>query len=114
MTATRLAWATPLQFWCQFQLGLAALAAGRIELARRSLETSAAIAPSFRPPRRYLLALYAHHGPRDRAVRMARDLAALEESFSLDAFARDDGYPISLARRVGLIDPGVLIGLDGP
>ncbi|MCB1330064.1 MAG: hypothetical protein KDK28_11765 [Maritimibacter sp.] len=114
MTATQLAWSTPLQFWCQFQLGLAALAAGQMDLARRSLETSAAIAPSFRPPRRYLLALYAHQGQRDRAGRMAKDLAALEETFTLDAFARDDAYPISLARRVGLIDPRVLVGLDGP
>ncbi|MCB1358036.1 MAG: hypothetical protein KDK53_16635 [Maritimibacter sp.] len=113
-TATQLAWSTPLQFWCQFQLGLAALAAGRMELARRSLETSAAIAPSFRPPRRYLLALYAHEGEHDRAGRMVRDLSALEETFTLDAFARDDSYPVSLARRVGLIDPGVLLGLDGP
>lgn len=108
MTATRLARGTPLQFWCQFQLGLAALAAGQLELARRSLETSAAIAPSFRPPKRYLLALYAHLRQFERANRMAKDLAALEETFSLDAFARDHDYPVSLARRVGLIDPGVL------
>lgn len=114
MTATRLARGTPLQFWCQFQLGLAALAAGQLDLARRSLETSAAIAPSFRPPRRYLLALYAHLGQIGRASRMAKDLAALEDTFSLDAFARDHDYPVSLARRMGLIDPGVLADLDHP
>ena len=114
MTATQLARGTPLQFWCQFQLGLAALAAGQLELARRSLETSAAIAPSFRPPRRYLLALYAHLGQMGRASRMAKDLAALEETFSLDAFARDHDYPVSLARRMGLIDPGVLVDLEHP
>jgi hypothetical protein len=49
-----------------------------------------------------------------RASRVAKDLAALEETFSLDAFARDNDYPVSLARRVGLIDPRVLADLDYP
>ncbi len=111
-TATSLAAGTPLHFWCLFQLGLAALATNRLEFARRSLETSAAMAPSFRPPRRYLLALYAHLGQTDRANRTARDLASLEKDFSLDAFARDTRYPVSLARRLGLIDPRVIADLD--
>lgn len=101
--ASRLAALTPLQFWCDFQLGLAALAVGDLEVAKRALETSASLAPQFRPPRRYLLAIYAHHGELEKASRMVVQLKKLEPSFSLDGFVNDPLYPISLVRKENML-----------
>ena len=109
--AAQLSENTHLQFWCKFQLGLAALQCGDFDLAMRSLEASAAIAPRFRPPRRYLLALYTHLGQRDRARRMVYELEKLEVHFTLDRYSRDDAYPVSLARRLNLIDTAAISSL---
>lgn len=103
--ASKLAEKSPIRFWCDFQHGLAAMQCGDLELAKRSWESSAALAPSFRPPRRYLLALYAHLGETQRARRMMSELSALEHDFSLDRIIADDDYPVSLARKFGLLDP---------
>ncbi|MBO9398513.1 hypothetical protein J7400_17715 [Shimia sp. R9_2] len=94
---------SPLQFWCEFQVGLAALLLGDHEKAARSFETSAALSPKFRPPRRYLLALYSHRGNFCRARRMSEQLHKLEQGFTIDEFFRNEDYPISLARRAGLV-----------
>lgn len=96
--ASRLATHTPLQFWCEFQLGLAAFKAGDIATAKQALEVSACLAPQFRPPRRYLLAIYADLREFDKAERMLLQLKELEPGFSLDGFVNDPLYPISLAR----------------
>ena len=101
--ASRLAALTPLQFWCDFQLGLAALSLGDVETAKRALETSASLAPQFRPPRRYLLAIYAHHREIEKAARMVVQLKKLEPSFSLDGFVNDPQYPVSLVRRENML-----------
>lgn len=103
--ASRLAAKTPLQFWCDFQVGLAAMRLGQYDLAIRSLETAAALSPSFRPPRRYLLAIYIHLKRFDRATQMVAQLKKLEPDFSLDRLLNDDDYPISLARKQQLLVP---------
>lgn len=95
----RLAARTPLQFWCDFQVGLAAIKAGDLKTATKSLETSASLAPQFRPPRRYLLAIYAHQHEYDKAARVLQQLKSLEPEFSLDGFVHDPQYPISLVRK---------------
>jgi len=97
--ASRLAARTPLQFWCDFQLGLAALRANDLSTAKRALETSASLSPQFRPPRRYLLAIYAHQKEFSRAARMLVQLKKLEPKFSLDGFVNDPKYPVSLVRK---------------
>ena len=99
----RLARRTPLQFWCDFQYGLAAMMNGERSEAIRSLQTAAALAPKFRPPRRYLLALHAHAGNVNRARQMRDALTALEPGFSVETMWRDPDYPISLARRAGVM-----------
>lgn len=102
---------TPLQFWCDFQVGLAALEVGDLEMATRALETSAALSPQFRPPRRYLLALHAQNGDRAKADRMRQQLIAIEPGFSMDSYIHDPDYPISLLRRRNLIDRARLLDL---
>ncbi|WP_144432563.1 hypothetical protein [Shimia marina] len=101
--ASRLAARTPLQFWCDFQLGLAAFKAGDFNAARRALETSASLAPQFRPPRRYLLAIYANEKEFDKAARVLVQLKKLEPGFSLDHFVNDPNYPISLVRKRNML-----------
>ncbi|GAA6182404.1 SARP family transcriptional regulator [Shimia sp. NS0008-38b] len=101
--ASKLAARTPLQFWCDFQMGLAAFKAGDFPSARRALETSASLAPQFRPPRRYLLAIYAHMKEFDKAARVLVQLKKLEPGFSLDGFVNDPSYPISLVRKTNIL-----------
>ncbi|WP_165759844.1 tetratricopeptide repeat protein [Falsiruegeria litorea] len=101
--ASRLAARTPLQFWCEFQLGLAAFKAGDIVTAKRALETSACLAPQFRPPRRYLLAIYADLRDFEKAESILAQLKELEPGFSLDHFVNDPLYPISLAREKNML-----------
>lgn len=101
--ASRLAALTPLQFWCDFQLGLAALTVGDLDTAKRALETSASLAPQFRPPRRYLLAIYAHRREIEKAARMVVQLKKLEPSFSLDGFVNDPKYPVSVVRKENML-----------
>lgn len=109
----KLAARTNLQFWCEFQLGLAALHQNDLEQACRSMETSAALSPRFRPPLRYLLATYVRLGDFDRANRALDRLKKLEGDFTLDQFLLDEGYPISLARRQGLLNPSDFSPLMG-
>ncbi len=100
----RLARQTPLQFWCDFQFGLAALMQGNLPVAIRAMQTASALSPRFRPPRRYLLALYAQVGEYEKARRVLSSLTKLESVFSLDNLQNDPDYPISLARRSEHID----------
>lgn len=112
--ARQLSVKSPMQFWCEFQIGLAAISAGDVDQAARALETSSALSPQFRPPRRYLLAIYSHRGEHERAERMIRELKALEPDFTVEAFAADPDYPVSLARNSGLINQEFFKGLMGP
>ena len=102
--AAKLSAKSPLQFWCDFQVGLAALNVGDLKQAVKSLEISAALAPRFRPPRRYLLALYSHLGQVENAERTMQQLLKLEPGFTLDSFMNDPEYPVSLAKRAKIID----------
>ncbi len=95
---------TPLQFWCDFQVGLALLCLGRLDEAARCFERSSALSPNFRPPRRYLLAILAQQGNAERARQICDQLRGLELDFSLEAFSQDMTYPISFARNSDILD----------
>ncbi|WP_298975817.1 hypothetical protein [uncultured Roseobacter sp.] len=101
--AVRLSRKTGLQFWCEFHVGLASLMLGNLEEARRAFEVTAALAPDFRPPLRYLLALYASKGAYIRAASVLQRLQRLEPELTIDEFVFDDRYPVSLGRSAGLI-----------
>lgn len=107
----RLAAQSPLQFWCDLQVGLAAIQMGKLDVAIRSLESSAALSPRFRPPRRYLLAIYSHLRDSKNAQRITLQLSKIEPDFSPDRFVSDAEYPISLARSANLIQKDMLFDL---
>lgn len=106
-----LAATSPHRFWWDLQCSLSAAVTRRTDEAIRTLETVRAMSPEFRPPLRYLTALYAGTGRESEASATAIRLGRLEPDFSLDRMARDDAYPVSLMRRNGLLPAEVLRAL---
>jgi tetratricopeptide (TPR) repeat protein len=104
VTAQNLADKTSLKAWADFQRSLTAAATGRIEEATAFGASSHAMAPHFRPPLRYLIALYARSGTTASCARSVRRLQALENDFSIDRLISDREYPASILHRAHLID----------
>lgn len=102
--AQQLASGTRFEFWVNFQRSLTAAMTDRHQEAIRLGELSSALAPNFRPPLRYLTALYAKQNNREDAVRAAHQLTNIEKDFSIDRMANDPDYPVSIMRQSGLID----------
>ncbi len=104
MRAHKISGGTPFAFWWDMGRAEAALALGLADEATEFFEKTIEKAPSFLPPRRYLVALHARAGNHDRALSQARFLARREADFSLLRMAEDPKYPISLLRKSGLLD----------
>lgn len=84
------------RFWWDLQKAAVALVAGRPQEARQAFEAAAEQRPEFRPPLRYLVALYAAEGQMEKAAAYARKLQALEPDFSVERLLQDHEYPASL------------------
>src|SRR3954451_10336434 len=82
--------------------GITALLSGRFDEAVRAGEIACALAPTFRPPQRFLVPLYLHAGRRDRARETYERLRRLEPTFSLEMM-RESSYPSSGIRASGLL-----------
>ena len=108
----RLAAKSNFRFWTDFQVSLVAAVTGRHREAIEFGELSGALAPNFRPPMRYLTALYAGQGDRENATRAARQLAEREPGFTLGKLMNDPAYPVSMMRQAGLLDRARLSELD--
>lgn len=94
---------SPFGFWWDLQRAAAALVGGRLKEALNTFELTHNARPDFRPPLRYLTALYAHHGEEEKAINAAQKLARLESDFSIDRILTDRDYPASLLwRETGL------------
>lgn len=106
--AQRLSQHSPFRFWSDFQVSLIAAVTGRLEEAVLFGELSAAMAPSFRPPLRYLTAFYSSGGDTASTQRVASRLKLLETDFSIDQMRCDTDYPVSLMRRQKLLNTDVL------
>lgn len=87
------------RFWWDLQQFASALGVGKLDEATELLESTAAQCPVFRPPFRYLVALYANAGKEGRAVKAADRLRELEPDFTIDRLLRDQNYPASLLHR---------------
>jgi DNA-binding SARP family transcriptional activator len=95
---------TAFRFWGDFQLALTAAITGRIEEAIRLGETASVLAPKFRPPLRYLIAIYALRDRRDDARRCLARLISNEADFTPERLYADPDYPNSLMRKSGLVE----------
>lgn len=100
-TAQKLADGTRFQFWADFQVSLTAAVLGRQDMAISTGELSSALSPDFRPPLRYLTALYALDGRHDAMSRTVERLQRCEPDFSLYRMMEDGEYPIGIMRRYG-------------
>lgn len=112
LNAHRLAKGSNFRSWSDFQLALTAAVTGRRADAVRFGETSHALAPSFRPPLRYLTAVYAMEGEREAAKRVVSKLTDLEGDFSVTRLVSDPDYPVSLMRNENLLDKERLLSLE--
>ena len=91
---------------------LTAALTGRGDEALKLAEAAHALSPEFRPPLRYLTALYAANDRPEAAMRVADRLRRLEPDFSFDRIANDAEYPISPLRWSGLLDSDKLMALS--
>lgn len=96
--AQRLADGTRMKFWTDCQLSIAAAMLGKGPEALKFGESASALAPEFRPPLRYLTALYALSADHENARHTFARLAAKEE-VSIDQMVADPEYPIGMMRR---------------
>jgi len=103
ITAQSLAAGTRLQFWCDFQRSVTAAVTRRNDEAIKFGESSALLAPGYKPPLRYLIALYVERSDIANARRSANTLANFEGVLSPEQLIEDENYPVSLMRRTGLI-----------
>ena len=92
----------PQTFYWDMFCCLTATVAGRYEEAIRFAERARDRAPTFKPPLRYLAALYHHTGAAEAAAAQVRILRELEPGFSVEQFESED-YPVAALRRTPLI-----------
>ncbi len=111
--AQKMSSGSPFGHWWDFGRCLTAALTGRREEALRLAEAAHALAPEFRPPLRYLTALYAASDRPDDAFRIGLRLKELEPDFSFERLAKDKEYPISPLRWSGLLDSGKVMQLNG-
>ncbi len=111
--AQKMSSGSPFGHWWDFGRCLTAALTGRKDEALRLAEAAHAMSPEFRPPLRYLTALYAADERFDDAVRVGQRLKKLEPDFTFERMALDDTYPISPLRWGGLLDSGKVIALNG-
>lgn len=110
--AQKISSGSPFGFWWDFGRCLTAALTGRGDEALKLAEAAHALSPDFRPPLRYLTALYAASDRPEAAVRVAERLKRLEPDFSFDRIANDAEYPISPLRWSGLLDSEKLMALS--
>lgn len=111
--AQKISSGSPFGHWWDFGRCLTAALTGRKAEALQLAEAAHALSPEFRPPLRYLTALYAADERFDDATRTAERLKKLEPDFSFERMAKDETYPISPLRWGGLLDSGKVIALSG-
>ena len=111
--AHRMSSGSPFGHWWDFGRCLTAALTGRRDEALQLAEAAHALSPEFRPPLRYLTALYAAAGRDEDAIRVGDRLKKLEPDFTFERMAKDNSYPISPLRWSGLLDSDRLMDLDG-
>ncbi|MEO0945023.1 MAG: hypothetical protein AAFY06_09290 [Pseudomonadota bacterium] len=111
--AQKMSSGSPFGHWWDFGRCLTAALTGQREEALQLAEKAHALSPEFRPPLRYLTALYAAEERFEDAQRAGERLKKLEPDFTFERLAIDETYPISPLRWGGLLDSGKVISLSG-
>jgi tetratricopeptide (TPR) repeat protein len=88
--------------WWDMGCALTATVTGRFDEARHFAESAAALVPNFRPPLRYLTALYANEGREEAALDVMTRLQRIEPDFSVLRMVEDPGYPSAALKRSSL------------
>lgn len=87
------------RFWWEQQAFGAVYALGRHKEALDILKRVHAQNPSYRPPLRYLISLYAHFSMQEDFERAVERLRALEPDFRIEKMINDTSYPASLIHK---------------
>ena len=103
LLARELAGATPLRFQVSALACIAATMAGAIDDAIFLGEASHALAPTFKPPMRFLSALYLLRDQREESQKFVEKLRLTEPNFSYDLL-RDRSYPATSLQRSRLLE----------
>ncbi|MFC6589419.1 hypothetical protein ACFQDZ_21145 [Sulfitobacter pacificus] len=101
LVAQALAQTTRMKFWADCQVSITAATSGRSDVAIRFGERAHALSPGFRPPLRYLTALYALNARPEDVSRTVASLRREEPDFDLVQMTRNPDYPIGIMRRYG-------------
>ena len=99
MRGLQLAEFSQFRFWWDQQAFGAAYSLGRHDEALQILKRVNAQNPSYRPPLRYLISLYAHFGMEDELKSTVKALQKLEPDFRLRQLYEDPTYPASLIHK---------------
>lgn len=105
VVARELVHLSPNRFWWDCQMFVGAMPQGKLDEAITSAEQCSSGNPNFRPPLRYLIALYASAGRTEEALRAVEELKIQEPDFSIDRLMHDDAYPASLIHKT----PGLVV-----
>ena len=101
--ARHLAAGSRYRFWAEFQFALTSAVERRTFDAIRGAELSNALNGRFRPPLRYLSAIYAGAGMPTEAAQTFARLCTVEPDVTPEHFS-DPDYPVSLMRKRGMLD----------
>lgn len=88
--------------WWDMGCALTATVTGRFDEARHFAECASALAPNFRPPLRYLTALYANEDREEDAFDVMNRLQKIEIDFSVLRMVDDPSYPAAALKRSSL------------
>ena len=88
--------------WWDMGCALTATVTGRFNAARHFAESASALSPSFRPPLRYLTALYANENREEEAYHAMQRLQKIEPDFAVARMVEDPNYPAAALKRSSL------------
>ena len=103
LRARRIGSTSPFRHWWDMGCSLTATVTGRLDQAIWLAETAGALAPGFKPPLRYLAALYTRKGDFEAARAAAQRLKEIEPDFMPERLMQDDAYPAAALRLSGIV-----------
>ena len=111
MKAQEVSEGTPHAFWWYMGRAVTATSAGLLDEAILFAELCESQSPDFRPPKRYLAALYSAKGWEEKTHAKLQDIKQSEPDFDPLQLAEDPAYPCSPLRKRGLFDYQMLRAL---